>query len=108
MSIYMDDDCDNRPMPEFGNDFVTLTLTEVEKKYKYIWWCDAGYENGNRIIDVLVYNSQEDRDNDTDNTLAVNRFYAIWDNGNPLDKKAEEEFKQKSAIIKLINKFPNL
>lgn len=78
MSIYMDDN-NQSPMPEFGNEFVTLTLSEVGKKYKYIWWCDAGYENDNRIVDVLVYNSQEDLDNDTDNSLAKDRFYAIWD-----------------------------
>ena len=79
MSIYYDDDDNYSPMPEFGNDFVTLTLSEAKKKYTYIWWCDAGYENNNRIVDVLVYRSQKDLDSDTDNSLAIARFYAIWD-----------------------------
>ena len=79
MSIYIYDNYDDSPMPEFGDDFVTLTLSEVKKECPHIWWCDAGYENGNRIVDVLVYASQEDRANDTDNSLAVDRFYAIWD-----------------------------
>lgn len=108
MSIYMDDNYDDSPMPEFGNDFVTLTLTEVEKKHKYIWWCDTGYENGNRIIDVLVYNNQEDLDNDTDNSLAVDRFYAILDVNKRPDDEALKRFKQKTTIIELIDKFPEL
>lgn len=101
MSVYMDDNYEGDPMPEFGDDFVTLTLSEVKKEYPHVWWCDAGYENGNRIIDVLVYNSQEDLVNDTDNTLAVDRFYAIWDND-------DKEVKQKAIIASLIDKFPNL
>lgn len=45
----------------------------------FFWDCDAGEIDGNRCLDVLVYESEEDMDRDVDNSLAIARETVIDD-----------------------------
>ena len=56
------------------NEFVTGYIG------KHFWVCDAGADkDGHELLDVLVYDTEEDLDADDDNTLAIARHTVIDD-----------------------------
>ncbi len=61
---------------------MTKTYTEftAEHEGKFFWECDAGRDDDNRpMVDVLVYSSEEDMEEDDDNSLAIGRALVIDD-----------------------------
>lgn len=58
----------------------TYTQFAQEHDGKFFWHCDAGADEQNRtLLDVLVYDTEEDLDADDDNSLAVARATVIDD-----------------------------
>lgn len=60
----------------------TKTFTEFAEEHagKFFWHCDAGTDDDNRpLLDVLVYSTEEDMDEDDDNSLAIARALVIDD-----------------------------
>jgi hypothetical protein len=58
----------------------TYTQFAQEHDGKFFWHCDAGEDEQNRpLLDVLVYDTEEDLDADDDNSLAVARATVIDD-----------------------------
>lgn len=61
---------------------MTKTYTEFAAEHdgKFFWDCDAGAdEDGRKLLDVLVYDTEEDLDADDDNSLAIARATVIDD-----------------------------
>jgi hypothetical protein len=60
----------------------TLSSLKAEFTNKFFWTHDAGQnEAGQNLLDVLVYNTQEDLDADDDNSLVISRATVIDDGG---------------------------
>lgn len=57
----------------------TYTEFTAEHEGMFFWHCDAGMIDGERCLDVLVYDSAADMDADTDNSLAIDRETVIDD-----------------------------
>jgi len=57
----------------------TYSEFTAEHAGKFFWDCDAGNVDGSCCLDVLVYETAEDMDADTDNSLAVCRETVIDD-----------------------------
>ena len=57
------------------------TYTQLVAEYagKEFWDCDATTGEGQRLVDVLVYDNDDDMDADTDNSLAIHRETVIDD-----------------------------
>ena len=58
----------------------TYTEFAAEHAGKHLWTCRAGCsEDGRELIDVLVYETEEDLCSDDDNSLAVDRATVVDD-----------------------------
>lgn len=53
----------------------------AEHEGKFFWICDAGRVDGLDLLDVLVYDDEDEMDADEDNSLAVARATVIDDRG---------------------------
>ena len=58
----------------------TYTEFTAEHPGKVFWSCDAGTtDDGEDMLDVLVYHDEEDKEADDDNSLSIDRETVIDD-----------------------------